>query len=194
MMPRFAAFSERKANTNANIIAYLKKRAEMTADFNDEKVAAALSKIVVPDPDFSKTGAAGCDGFDCIVPNKMFRNWIDLIPERDRGYVRFVYTDGGGGRVEKYLKTAMTEFAFANFKARVSEPANDGDLFLMRWLIWHAVVLKQAVGFDFGNYEMNAIFNSLPLDISKDRKKFGRRVDFAEFYKMIWFAEKGLCS
>ena len=192
MTPRAAAFSERKTNTNANIIAYLKKRAEMTTDFDDEKVVSALSKIVVPNPDFSKTEAADCDGFDCIVPNKMFRNWIDLIHEGDRGYVRFVYADGDGGRVEKYLKTAMTEFAFANFTARVSEPTDD-DLFLMRWLIWHSVVLKRAVGFDFGNYEMNAIFNSLPLDISKDRKKFDRAVDFAEFYKMIWFAEKGLC-
>ena len=177
---------------DANTISYLKKRAEMTADFSDAKVQGALTKIVAPQIDLSKTDAAETDGFDCVVPNKMFRNWIDLIPDADRGFVRFVYADGNGTGLDRYVRTAMTEPAFETFRSLVSKDADDGDMFLMRWLIWHFCVLKRAVGFDFGNYEMNAIFNALPLDISRDKTKFGREVSFAGFYRMISFAKWGL--
>ena len=173
-------------------MSYLKKRSEMTADFSDVKVQAALVKIVPPPIDMPDVAAAEPDGFDCIVPNKMFRNWIDLIPEKDRGFVRFVYVGGNGGDLERYLKTAMTAPAFETFRSLVSKDADGGDLFLMRYLIWHFAVLRRAVGFDFGNYEMNAIFNGLPMDVSGNKIKFGRDVLFADFYRMIWFAKWGL--
>jgi uncharacterized protein YehS (DUF1456 family) len=192
MEARPKAFFERKANTNANILSYLKKRAEMTADFADEKVQSALSKISVKKIDFSKTDSAPLEGFDCVVSNKMFRNWLDLIPEKDRSFVRFVYEDGKDKSPEKYIRTAMTAPAFGNFQSEVSNDASEDDLFLMRRLIWDAVVLKRPVGFDFDNYEMNAIFNALPLDISKNKIKFGRKISFVEFYRMIWFAKQGL--
>ena len=172
-------------------LVYLKKRSAMTTEFDDAKVSAALAKITPPPVDISNIAAAKVENFDCIVPNKAFRNWIDLIPESDRGFVRFIYTDGDEKDVLKYMQAAMTKPAFADFLVKISMPATEDDLFLMRWLIWHGVVLKRPVGFDFGNYEMNSIFNSLPLDVSKDKIKFDRGPTFSDFYKMIAFAEWG---
>ena len=183
-----------RPNPYVNVISYLKKRAEMTTDFDDVKVQSALLKIIPPAIDFSGVKAAEIDGFDCTVPNKMFRNWIDLIPENDRGFIRFVYADGADANVEKYLAAAMTSPAFLKFRPLASAPANDDDLFLMRHLIWYSVVLRRPVGFDFGVYEMNAIFGALPVDISKNKTKFGRKISFVDFYRMIWFAKWGLSA
>lgn len=170
---------------------YLKKRAHMTDDFCDEKVKSALAKII-PEP-IDSDSDVDFGGLDIIVPNKLFRNWIDLIPENMRGFVRFEYRDGGRAlKVEDYIKIAMTKPAYKTFQSFVSKDMDDGDLYLSRYLVWHSVVLKRPVGFDFGKYEMNMIFNSLPIDISKDKVKFEVNLSFAEFYRQIKFAEKVL--
>ena len=171
---------------------YLKKRAEMTRDFNDEKVQAALSKIIPPKLYIAESFDLENNGYECVIPNKLFRNWIDLIPEQDRGFFRFTYSGGDEAALEKYLGLAMTKPAFKTFQSLVSKDAGDSDLFLMRWLIWHFAILGQPVGFDFGSYEMNVIFGSLPVDISKDKIKFGRELSLVDFYRQIKFAEWGI--
>ncbi|MDR2268705.1 MAG: hypothetical protein LBD94_00800 [Rickettsiales bacterium] len=172
-------------------LTYLKKRAEMTRDFNDEKVCAAFAKIIPPRISIADIEVPENNGFECVVSNKMFRNWIDLIPESDRGFVRFIYADGNDRNVEKYLKLAMTTPAFKTFQSFVSKDWKDSDLFLMRYLLWRGVVLKSPVGIDFGNYEMNMILSSLPIDISKDKVRF-EDCSFVDFYRMFKCAEWGL--
>jgi hypothetical protein len=173
-------------------LAYLKKRAEFLAgapdSFGDEKVRAALAKIAPPRIRIDCAPAEN-NGFECVVHNKLFRNWIDLIPESDRGFIGFSYSDGNDADIDKYLRAAMTMPAWEKFRSAVSADAGDSDMFAARWLVWHSAVLGRPVGFDFGNYEMNAIFNSLPVDISKNKMKFGRELSFAGFYRTIKFAE-----
>jgi hypothetical protein len=171
-------------------LTYLKKRAEMTRDFNDEKVRGALSKIIPPAIEID-CGDVGENGYECLVHNKSFRNWIDLIPESDRSFIRFEYVGGDDSCVEKYIKAAMIKSSWKNFCSFVSKDASDSDLFLTRHLIWHGLVLGQPVGIDFSNYEMNAIFNELPIDISKNKVKIDAP-SFADFYRWIRFAEWGL--
>lgn len=170
-------------------LTYLKKRAEFTRDFNDEKVQNALSKMIPPKIQFAFD--AECEGVDCVVPNKIFRNWVDLIPENERSFIRFIYVDGDEVSPEKYLSFAMTKHAFKKFSSLIYEDANERELFLVHKLIWHSVILKEPIGFDFGKYEMNAIFNSLPITISHKKEKIDTP-SFSEFYRMIKFAEWGL--
>jgi hypothetical protein len=175
-------------------LTYLKKRAEMVGDapdgFYDDKVQAALAKIIPPE--IIVADAADFSGFEYPVKNKTFKNWVDIIPEGDRGFVRFEYGAGDDDALEKILGIAMTKTAFKSFRSAVSKDADDSDLFLMRYLIWFSIVLGQPVGFDFGSYEMNMIFNSLPVDISKNKIKVVRDISFVEFYRMFKFAKWGL--
>jgi hypothetical protein len=171
-------------------LTYLKKRSGLIQDFCDEKVQGALAKIIPPaiEPACGDVEAAG---YECVVRNKSFRNWIDLIPENERGFIRLVYSDEADGCVEKYIRAAMTKPAWKNFCSFVSKDANDSDLFLMRYLIWHGAVLGRPVGIDFGNYEMNQIFNDLPVDVSKEKIRV-KAPSFADFYRQIRFADWGL--
>jgi len=169
-------------------LTYLKKRAEMTQDFYDGKVQTALQKIAPEPITLDDADADIGNGYECVVPNKLFRNWIDLIPESDRSFVRFIYQDGAAASLEKYIKAAMTAIAWKNLKAAVSEAQSESDLFLMRLIIWHCLVLKAPLGVDFGNYEMNQIFNALPIDVAHDRIKV-ERPSFADFYKQIKYAQ-----
>lgn len=170
---------------------YLKKRAEMTRDFYDDKVLAALLKIVPPCIVLPDAGVPDNNVFECEIPNKMIRNWIDLIPESDRGFIRFTYVDGGDMEIEKYIKLAMTTLAWKNFQSLASKDAGDSDLFLMRWIIWHGIVLREPVGVDFGNYEMNMIFGALPIDIANNKIKMDAP-SFSDFYRQIAFVRWGL--
>jgi len=176
-------------------LTYLKKRAALTTDFYDDKVQAAILKIIPPAITADEIeDAAGMEntGFDCVVKNKMIRNWIDLIPESARGFVRFAYEEGNDDNILKYMRIAMTKPAWDDFCVCAAGAATGEDLFLMRWTLWHSVVLKQPVGFDFGNFEMNAIFNSLPMNVAKDKIPTGQKPTFAEFYRRIRFAKWGL--
>ncbi|MDR3208639.1 MAG: hypothetical protein LBT45_02200 [Rickettsiales bacterium] len=171
-------------------LTYLKKRAEMLQDFYDAKVQGALAKINPPALSLDCPAAEGA-GYECVVRNKLLRNWIDLIPESERGFVRFVYEDGGDSDVGKYIRAAMTAPAWKSFQSLVARTPRDSDLFLMRYLIWHGPVLGRPVGLDFGNYEMNVIFNSLPIDVSKNKSRV-ETPSFVDFYRQIRFAEWGL--
>ena len=174
-------------------LTYLKKRAQMSDVFSDEKTLAALGKIIPPNLAVLADDAASDDGaFERVVPNKLFRNWIDLIPETARGFMRFNYTDGADKNPLPYIKSAMSKNAFENFQSLVLKDPNESDLFLMRMLLWYFAVLKRPVGLDFGNYEMNAIFNSLPIDISLKKIKIDAPASFADFYRQIMFAKWGL--
>jgi len=170
---------------------YLKKRAALVQDFRDDKVQAALGKIIPPAIEIEAWDFAA-EGLDYVVKNKIMRNWIDLIPETARGFVRFVYEDGEDDDILKYIRAAMTAPAWEDFRRAASGPPADSDLFLMRFLIWHGAVLKRPVGFDFGNFEMNAIFASLPVDVAKDKIKIERAPSLPEFYRWFWFAKWGL--
>jgi len=176
-------------------LTYLKKRAALTLNFYDDKVQAALMKIIPPKITADEIEAAtegDFAGFDCVVKNKMIRNWIDLVPENARGFVRFIYEDGDDDNILKYIRLAMAKPAWDDFCAAAIMPPSDSDLFLMRWTLWHGAVLKQPVGFDFGNFEMNAIFGALPIDIAKDKVKIERPPTISEFYREIRFAKWGL--
>ncbi|MDR2770071.1 MAG: hypothetical protein LBB08_01315 [Rickettsiales bacterium] len=177
-------------------LAYLKKRAEFLemnlSGFDDEKVRAALGKI---NPPTIAPGAAPAEnsGFECVVKNKALRNWLDLVPETDRGFMRFIYEEGTD-RIEKYLPLAMTGPAFEKFRSHVAhDNPSEEDLFLMRRLIWDHSVLGRPVGVDFGIYEMNMIFNSLPVDVARSKMTL-KAPSFADFYRMIKFAEWGLAN
>ncbi|MDR1071635.1 MAG: hypothetical protein LBL21_03265 [Rickettsiales bacterium] len=169
---------------------YLKKRAGMTGDFDDTKVQSALAKIIPPavSMDFDE---AENNGYDCVVRNKLLRTWIDLIPESERGFMGFVYEDGDDTDAAKYIKAAMTKPAWESLRSFVSKDPEDSDLFPMRYLIWHAAVLGRPVGLDFGSYEMNMIFNSLPVDISRNKTRI-ETPTFAGFYRQFRFAEWGI--
>jgi hypothetical protein len=87
----------------------------------------------------------------------------------------------------------MTKPAWESLRSFVSKDPTDPDLFPMRHLIWRFAVLGRPVGLDFGRYEMNMIFNSLPVDISRSKVKI-ETPTFACFYRQIRFAEWGLAN
>jgi hypothetical protein len=175
-------------------LTYLKKRAAMLGDakgsFGDDKVQTALAKIIPP-PIVPAAAVPENNGYECVVPNKLIRNWIDLIPEDWKSFIRFIYVEGDDYEIEKYIRLAMTDIAWKSFQSYISKDQSDSDLFLMRHLIWHSAVLGRPVGIDFGVYEMNMIFANLPIDVSKDKIK-AERIPFADFYKQIKYAEWGL--
>jgi hypothetical protein len=163
---------------------YLKKRAQMTDDFDDAKVQAALAKLAPP-PLAAEAGPA--DGYECVVGNKLLRNWVDLVPEGWRGFMSFSYEDGDDAGIDKYLCAAMTGPAWKSFQSAVSREPDGEDLFLSRWLVWYSAVLRRPVGIDFGVYEMNQIFNALPVDVAA-RKTRMAAPDFAGFYRAVMHA------
>jgi len=73
----------------------------------------------------------------------------------------------------------------------ISKDPVDSDLFLMRWVIWRGLVLDRPVGINFGRYEMNQIFNSLPMDIATEKMKM-ETPSFVDFYRAIKYAEWSL--
>lgn len=170
-------------------LTYLKKRAALVDDIKDDKVQNALRKIMpkkidVPDVSMIETG----DYYDAVVKNKMMRHWIDLVTEKDRGFIRFVYVDGNDNDILKYIKTAMTKSAWKNFSSLISKDPTDSDLSLMRYVIWNYIIKDHPVGVDFGNFEMNQIVNALPMDIAKDKAVFDAK-SLPDFYKMIYYAK-----
>lgn len=172
-------------------ITYLKKRSEMTKDFYDPKVRDALSKIIPPQIPILEIDTPKNNGFDCIVPNKFIRNWIDLIPESDRDFMQFIYEEGQEIDEIKYIKIAMTKPAWKTFQSLILNELKDSELFLMRWVIWNSSILKSPVGIDFGRYEMNMIFDSLPIDISCKKLKV-ETPSFSDFYRQIMFVKWGI--
>lgn len=185
---------------------YLKKRAELIQDFYDDKVQTALLKIAPKPIAMPEIAPAVVAGFDCAVPDKSLRYWIDLVPESDRGYYRFIYQDAKNEKTKndsildsrlsflelRYLQAAMTKPAWNSFCSLVSKDASDSDLFLMRYVIWQYRVLKRPVGIDFCNFEMNQIISQLPMDIAHIKIKAVSPPDLASFYKMVYFAKWGL--
>jgi len=172
-------------------LTYLKKRAALVDDINDDKVQNALAKITVPKIVIPDVKAAKVTDFDCVVKNKMMRPWLDLVPEGDRGFIRFIYVDGEDEDILKYLKTAMTKFAWNNFCSLVSKDPKDSDLSLMRFVVWNYMAKNRPVGIDFKNFEMNQIVNNLPMDIAQGKTIFETPA-LPEFYKMIYYAKWSL--
>ena len=170
-------------------LTYLKKRAEMTRDMADEKVRAALLKIVAPKIELGYPGAP--DGI-YFTASKFMRNWIDLIPDDRRGFVSIKYEDGGCDNIEESMRAATAAPMWKSFRSFVSKDQSDSDMEPMRILIWKYLVIKEPLGFDFGNYEMNNIFNALPIDIAAKKIKIETPDPFV-FYKMmknaIWAVE-----
>ncbi|MDR1027551.1 MAG: hypothetical protein LBL46_04010 [Rickettsiales bacterium] len=166
-------------------LTYLKKRAEMTTDIADEKVRAALSKIVAPRIEVPALPAP--EGTD-FAAAKLMRNWIDLIPADRRGWMSIRYEDGGCADTEMCLRAAMTAPAYESFRSFVCKDPNENDMEPAHIALWRAFVLKEPVGMDFGNYEMNNIWNALPVDISHKKIKMDAP-DFNDFYAMIKCAE-----
>ena len=172
-------------------ITYLKKRSEMTKDFYDNKVQAMLAKIIPPQISIPEIDTPKHSGFDCVVPNKFLRNWIDLIPENYCNFMRFIYEEGHETDELRYIKIAMTKPSWKRFQSLIIKELKESDLFLMRWVIWHSIILKTPVGIDFGKYEMNLIFNSLPINISNKKFKI-EAPSFSDFYRQIMFVKWGL--
>ena len=172
-------------------LTYLKKRAALVDDIMDDKVQSALIKIQPPKLEISNLSAPKIEGFDCIVKNKMMRFWIDLVPEKDRSFIRFIYIDGNDGDILKYLKTAMIKSAWNDFKAAVSKDQTDLDFNLMRYVVWNYMARGRPVGAEFGNFEMNQIVNALPMDVAKDKTIFDAP-SLADFYKMIYYTKWAL--
>jgi hypothetical protein len=170
---------------------YLKKRAEMTRDFYDEKVQAALCKIIPPNIIVADADRPRRNEYEIVVKNKVLRNWIDLISDKDRSFVRFVYEDGDESDINKYIEFAFIGPVWKAFKTEVSKDPSDKDLLLMRLIIWNSFILKNPIGVDFGKYEMNTLYNNLPIDISKNKIKL-ETPSFVDFYRQIMFAKWGI--
>lgn len=175
-------------------LTYLKKRAELLKDtsdsFNDEKIQLALSKIEFPKIVLSNE-VSDNNGFEAIVHNKLFRNWIDLIPDSDKGFIKFIYIDGNDNNIDKYIRLSMIKPAYFKFENEINI-VNENDFYLAKYILWQFIILKKPIGINFANFEMNQIFNNLDIDISKDKIDFDRELSFSDFYKQIYFAKWAL--
>jgi len=174
--------------SDPSFLIYLKKRAAMTKDIGDEKVQSALGKIRPPKITVSNVLDLQVSGFDVTVSNKMMRWWIDLVPEYDRSFMRFIYTDGDDDDVLKYLKSAMSKSAWNEFYSLISKDQTDEDMILMRHILWNYMVLGCPIGLDFKNFEMNQILSVLPIDIACVKNSIVAP-SLAGFYKMIYYAK-----